>query len=859
MLSSMASFEHNNSILLRPLLFITVVLIVSLSLSTATARDTITPTQPLSDNETLVSAGGTFALGFFTPNNSDDRRRYIGIWYHNIKVQTIVWVANRANPVIGPTGQLSVTANGTITITNREPSAVVWYSVGSILTNPVLELLETGNFVLREEGDITQNNQAWQSFDYPTDTLLPGMKLGVDKVAAGLSRNLTAWKSKDDPSPGEYYAAMGTDSSPEMYLFDRSRSSEKVWRSGPWDGIHLGGIPSYRGITYSFVNNNEEVTFSYQASRNITPMLKISQEGPINLLIWAAHGVDAWNLFWYAPQDQCETIGMCGSYGICDITKSPACGCLQGFTPKSPANWALRDGTDGCVRQVELDCRSEGNDTTFQAVNMVKLPESSSSLDGNIFSLDACRSECLKNCSCTAYAISVGGGGCVIWVTDLFDVEQLVGAGQDLYMRIKGSADGAGRQSTDDAGRQSTDAASHSQSDQKANRRAVAIVVSLISGAILLSCFIFFLWRRKKREKVILGRTIFFSDKLDEDDRRKELELPLFNFGTIAAATESFSTENKLGQGGFCLVYKGILGGDKEIAVKRLAKSSQQGVEEFKNEVMLIAKLQNRNLVRLLGCCIQGEERMLIYEYMPNRSLDAFLFEKEKATLLEWQTRYQIIVGITRGLLYLHHDSRYRIIHRDLKASNILLDKEMNPKISDFGMARLFGGDETDYNTRKVVGTYGYMSPEYAMEGIFSMKSDVYSFGVLLLEIISGKKNRGLYAFSPHLNLVSHAWSLWNEDESLELVDEAMNNNFPSNDVLKCIKIGLLCVQDHPEDRPLMSSVIEMLGASADMTSLPHPKQPGFIARMGPFELDHISNNRASGASNELTVTLDGR
>ncbi|KAJ6829328.1 receptor-like serine/threonine-protein kinase SD1-8 [Iris pallida] len=850
----MASFEHNNSILLLPLLFITVVLtVLSLSLSTAAARDTITPTQPLADNETLVSAGGTFALGFFTPNNSVDRRRYIGIWYYNITVQTIVWVANRANPVIRSTGQLSVTPNGTVMITNRETSTVVWSVVSEFsVAIPVLELLDTGNFVLREEGDITQNNHAWQSFDYPTDTLLPGMKLGVDKVAAGLSRNLTAWKSKDDPSPGEYYAAMGTDSSPEMYLFDRS--SKKVWRSGPWDGIRLGGIPNMNGgVTYSFVNDNEEVSFSYQAS-GITPMLKISQEGMIQIWNFRAQ---SWNVFWFAPRDPCENIGMCGSYGICDITKSPTCSCLQGFTPKSPAKWALRDGRDGCVREVELDCRSEGNDTTFLAVDGVKLPESSSSLDGNIFSLDACRSECLKNCSCTAYAISVGGGGCVIWVTDLFDVEQLVGAGKDLHMRIKGSADGAGRQSTEVAGKHSC-FSSHSQS-QKANRRAVAIVVSLISGALLLSCFIFFLWRKKKRRKVNLGRTIFFGDKLDEDDRRKELDLPLFNFGTIAAATESFSAKNKLGQGGFGHVYKGTLGGDKEIAVKRLAKSSQQGAEEFKNEVMLIAKLQNRNLVRLLGCCIQGEERMLIYEYMPNRSLDAFLFEKKKATLLEWQTRYQIIVGITRGLLYLHHDSRYRIIHRDLKASNILLDKEMNPKISDFGMARLFGGDETDYNTRKVVGTYGYMSPEYAMEGIFSMKSDVYSFGVLLLEIISGKKNRGLYAFSPHLNLVSHAWSLWNEDESLELVDEAMNNNFPSNDVLKCIKIGLLCVQDHPEDRPLMPSVIEMLGASADITSLPHPKQPGFITRMSPFELDHISNNRTSGTSNELTVTLDGR
>ncbi|KAJ6831533.1 receptor-like serine/threonine-protein kinase SD1-8 [Iris pallida] len=176
----------------------------------------------------------------------------------------------------------------------------------------------------------------------------------------------------------------------------------------------------------------------------------------------------------------------------------------------------------------------------------------------------------------------------------------------------------------------------------------------------------------------------------------------------------------------------------------------------------------------------------------------------------------------------------------------------MNPKISDFGMARLFGGDETDFNTRKVVGTYGYMSPEYAMEGIFSLKSDVFSYGVLVLEIISGKKNRGAYAFSPYLNLVSHAWSLWNEGRILELVDEMMNNDFPLNDVLRCIKVGLLCIQVDPDDRPLMSSVIVMLGT--DVASLPEPKKPGYVARTRP-----MVDNQDSSTSNELTVTLDGR
>ncbi|CAL9104084.1 unnamed protein product [Musa textilis] len=199
--------------------------------------------------------------------------------------------------------------------------------------------------------------------------------------------------------------------------------------------------------------------------------------------------------------------------------------------------------------------------------------------------------------------------------------------------------------------------------------------------------------------------TSFTERHNDEGTDAKDLDLPLFDLGALADATGNFSIESKLGEGGFGPVYKGKLEDEQEIAVKRLSKTSVQGIDEFKNEVVLIAKLQHRNLVRLLGCCIQGEERMLIYEYMPNGSLDSFLFDEAKGWLLNWPTRYSIIVGIARGLLYLHQDSRLRIIHRDLKASNILLDMHMNPKISDFGMARIFGGDDTEVNTKRVVGT----------------------------------------------------------------------------------------------------------------------------------------------------------
>ncbi|KAL5974067.1 hypothetical protein ACLOJK_030729 [Asimina triloba] len=365
------------------------------------------------------------------------------------------------------------------------------------------------------------------------------------------------------------------------------------------------------------------------------------------------------------------------------------------------------------------------------------------------------------------------------------------------------------------------------------NKRDPSSILFFLGGAVLLVIsliLLFILWKRvrPKRSQKMLEETnkgVRAPDAFSGNLRT----ISHFNYRTLRKATGNFSSTNLLGRGGFGPVYKGVLDDGRMIAVKKLSlEKSQQGESEFLSEVRLITSIQHKNLVRLLGCCSDGPQRLLVYEFMKNGSLDEIVYGKSNQ-FLDWKMRFQIILGIARGLQYLHEDSHLRIVHRDIKASNILLDDKFQPKIGDFGLARFFPEDQT-YLSTTFAGTLGYTAPEYAIRGELSEKADIYSFGVLLLEIVSCRRNTDHTLPSEMQYLPEYAWKLYEKSKLADLVDPKLEQDwFVQKEILQVMNIALLCLQPHPSIRPPMSEIVALLTCKVEMTAT--PVKPAFLDR----------------------------
>ncbi|KAB2095391.1 hypothetical protein ES319_A01G033700v1 [Gossypium barbadense] len=758
-------------------------LISCFSLQFCTALDTITPSKPIKDPESIISHSGVFRLGFFSFANSSNR--YVGILYHQIPLQTVVWVANRNKPLKDSSGILNISDDGKLVVLNGK-AEILWSSnVTNLVPNATTaKLLDSGNLVLNNGED--GGSSLWESFQDPSNAFIETMEIGT-YVEKGRKVELKSWKSIDDPSDGNFSFAIEPFNIPEGII---RKNNQLYFRTGPWNGnIFIGVIlTGYLDGFYMAVDNQQQTYYlTYKFSNNSMLMYyELNSQGKFVERRWDA-GKGDWVNSYPILQTDCNDYGKCGPFGICDSTKRPICSCLKGFKPRNIEGWSKGNWSSGCLRTTPLQCQRDSNngsetgqgDDGFLRLKMMKVPafpDRSSLINRD------CKDQCLKNCSCVAYAYD-DGIGCMFWGGDLIDVQKFSSHGVDLYIRLPSSELDKG----------------------KSNK--VIVVTTAIAGIVIITISALFLWCRmaKQRGRNKIWKQIklqIYSENVEEKLVGVELQqLPLFNFEVLATATDNFHDTKKLGQGGFGPVYRGTLDDGKEIAVKRLSKASGQGLEEFMNEVVVISKLQHRNLVRLFGCCVEGEEKMLVYEYMPNKSLDAFLF--------------------------------------------------------DFGMARIFGANENQANTKRIVGTYGYMSPEYAMQGQFSEKSDVFSFGVLLLEIVSGKKHTSFYNNEYDLSLLGYAWKLWNEGSIWDLVDKVIlefeSDSKNEKEIRRCIHVGLLCIQENAKDRPTMSTVVSIL--NSEISNLDIPKQPAFTQT--PL-ITHDVQNKVS--LNDVTLTnFDGR
>ncbi|XP_019190004.1 PREDICTED: receptor-like serine/threonine-protein kinase SD1-8 [Ipomoea nil] len=681
---------------------------------------------PVTRNRTLVSAGGNFALGFFRPGNSSSS--FLGIWYNAVN-NTVIWVANRESPLpqdsdahftLGDDGNLLLSV-----LDGGGRNTIIWSTnISGAGNSSVALLLDTGELVLKQGESIV-----WESFDGDSDTLMPGMKLKVNKKT-GKRNVIRSWIGSNDPRPGKFSWGMDPKGSPQLLIWkeDVPYSRSNLFQDGFTYSRYLPelGYSAY----YSFATQNYEEYFSYgYADTSFQPRAILTPSGHVQLLLLQkGRGDNKWLILWQVPATKCDLYAHCGSFGMCEQDGSDSvCSCLKGFKPKSQKDWDKGKYDGGCERSIALGC---GEDDTFMRLPMMKWPEHSSSLGNMTF--EECEMECSNNCSCTAFAYANitpdSQVNCINWFEELVDLTHNYSAGlndfgQDLYVRVHASElNGSG---------------GNGHSAYK-NKVVVAVIVVSVSAFFLITGFVY----RTRKGWVCKKSTMSTAPPVAKDD---DIELLQLSLQSIIDATNSFDDANKLGEGGFGPVFKGFLSQFGMVAIKRLSKQSSQGQEEFMNELKLIAKLQHTNLVSLLGCCVEDEEKILIYEYLPKRSLDNFLFDAFQKDILDWSTRFQIIEGIAQGILYLHKYSRLKVIHRDLKPSNILLDETMKPKISDFGMARIFGIDQTHAKTNHVVGTYGYIPPEYVLYGQFSEKSDVFSYGVLLLEIVNGQKNSNFF------------------------------------------------------------------------------------------------------------------
>ncbi|RLM91816.1 G-type lectin S-receptor-like serine/threonine-protein kinase [Panicum miliaceum] len=730
--------------------FVLVLLGVAFLAVAAFAGDTIVPGEGISGNQALVSKNGEFELGFFSPGAGI--HRFLGVRFKKMPTTSpSFWVGNRLPITDLPAAALEV-FGGSVCI--KEAGASLWCSSvagdGPPPAAAAAVLLDNGNLVVTDQAN--SSRILWQSFDCPGDSLLPGARLGFDRDT-GSNVSMTYM---DYPHNGSISV-------------DRSRRNGFVLTTDGHDS--LGTFPDWMVTSQ---DNGSSLILNHPESPNVTEFLQFHL-GQVSLMRWSEDSAVANNSGWVArwtfPSD-CKSSGFfCGDFGACK--SNGKCDCLDGFEPSYPAEWGLGYFVTGCSRSLPLSCETNGqteHDDSFILID--RLQELPYNPQNDLAESDEdCKQACFSKCYCVAY---VYDSGCKLWYFNLYNLSF---ASRPPYSKVY---------------------VRWGSKLRAKNGLHKGVVVLLVAGFIGLSSVMLtlVLLRRYRRD-------LFTCRKF-----KVEGSLVFYSYGQIKKATRNFS--GKLGEGGFGSVFRGTMPGpgSTNVAVKSL-KGHGHADKQFRAEVQTVGVIKHTNLVRLLGFCVKGDLRLLVYEYMPNGSLDSHLFS-ERSSLLNWDLRYQIALGIAKGLAYLHEECEDCIIHCDIKPENILLDEEFCAKISDFGMAKLLGREFNSALTT-IRGTMGYLAPEWISGQPITKKTDVYSFGIVLLEIVSGRRTTKRLKSGSHRYFPLYAAAQVNEGNVLCLLDSRLEGNANVKELDITCRVACWCIQDEENDRPSMGQVVHML------------------------------------------------
>ncbi|KAL6642338.1 hypothetical protein ACP70R_020519 [Stipagrostis hirtigluma subsp. patula] len=753
-------------------------------------------------SDIIQSPDGTFSFGFYRLSSTAFT---LSIWFTNSVDRTVAWSANRNQPVHGSGSKVLLKKYGNMVLTDYD-GTVVWQTNTSSTEVDHAELMESGNLVVRGQG----GSILWQSFDHPTDTLLP-----TQPVTA------TAKLVSTDPShPSSYYSLRFDDHYILSLSYDGPEISNLYWPNpdlSSWQNYRISYNSSRRGVLDNlgqFIASDNTSFVSTDWGPGIIRRLTLDYDG--NLRLYSLNDSDgSWSVSWVAFSQPCDIHGICGRNGICVYTPVPACFCPPGYAVRDPTDWGK-----GCMPTFNISC-SSGD----QQMGFVRLSQTDfwgSDLDYiQSTSLDACAALCLATCFCLAFEYKVDNNGCFL-KSVLLNGKTVPGYPGIAHIKVpvrflpEAFSYGFGYTESLDCNASSTQAkVLMFDSDAQSNARKATMwsyYYGFLAAFFFIElCFIAFGWWFMARKHS--ARSEIWA--AEEGYRVVTNHFRRFTYKELRKASNNFNDE--LGHGRYGSVYKGILHDKRVVAVKKL-KDVKQGKDEFETEVNVIGRIYHMNLVRVWGVCSERKHRLLVYEYVENGSLAMFLFGSKG--LLQWDQRYKIAVGVAKGLAYLHHECLDWIIHCDVKPENILLDQDFEPKISDFGVAKLLQRDQTDPNMSKVRGTRGYTAPEWACNIPINEKVDVYSYGVVLLELVMGIRASELTANvsgDAEAALRQIVWTIREKVKSgdqswiADYVDPRLSGIIVHSQVSLMLEVAALCMENERNQRPSMSDVVQKL------------------------------------------------